>query len=75
MRMAAEPPQVTLILGRRSVMGWPFGTSIDSQDTLKFSLLTGVRAMSEFFARACGRSLQARDERQSTLPRGARHGR
>jgi len=28
-------------------MGWPFGTSIDSQDTLNFSLLTGVRAMSE----------------------------
>jgi hypothetical protein len=49
---AAEPPQVPgipLILGRRSVMGWPSGTSIDSQDTLKFSLLTGERAMSEAF--------------------------
>jgi len=47
---AAEPlqvPGIPLILGRRSVMGWPFGTSIDSQDTLNFSLLTGVRAMSE----------------------------
>ncbi len=30
-------------------MGWPSGTSIDSQDTLNFSLLTGVRAMSEVF--------------------------
>ena len=30
-------------------MGWPSGTSIDSQDTLKFSLLTDVRAMSEVF--------------------------
>ena len=49
---ADEPPQVPgipLILGRRSVMGWTSGTSTDSQDTLKFSLLTGVRAMSEVF--------------------------
>jgi D-arabinose 1-dehydrogenase-like Zn-dependent alcohol dehydrogenase len=49
---AAEPlqvPGIPLILGRRSVMGWPSGTSIDSQDTLNFSLLTGVRAMSEVF--------------------------
>jgi hypothetical protein len=48
----AEPlqvPGIPLILGRRSVMGWPSGTSIDSQDTLNFSLLTGVRAMSEVF--------------------------
>jgi D-arabinose 1-dehydrogenase-like Zn-dependent alcohol dehydrogenase len=30
-------------------MGWPSGTSVDSQDTLKFSLLTGVGAMSEVF--------------------------
>jgi D-arabinose 1-dehydrogenase-like Zn-dependent alcohol dehydrogenase len=50
---AAEPlqvPGIPFILGRRSVMGWPSGTSIDSQDTLNFSLLTGVRAMSEVFA-------------------------
>jgi D-arabinose 1-dehydrogenase-like Zn-dependent alcohol dehydrogenase len=49
---AAEPlqvPGIPLILGRRSVLGWPSGTSIDSQDTLDFSLLTGVRAMSEVF--------------------------
>lgn len=49
---AAKPlqvPGIPLILGRRSVMGWPSGTSIDSQDTLNFSLLTGVRAMSEVF--------------------------
>ena len=35
--------------GRRSIMGWPSGSSIDSQDTLAFSLLTGVRAMNEVF--------------------------
>jgi D-arabinose 1-dehydrogenase-like Zn-dependent alcohol dehydrogenase len=49
---AAEPLQVAgipLILGRRSIMGWPSGSSIDSQDTLSFSLLTGVRAMNEVF--------------------------
>jgi D-arabinose 1-dehydrogenase-like Zn-dependent alcohol dehydrogenase len=30
-------------------LGWPSGNSIDSQDTLSFSLLTGVRAMTEVF--------------------------
>jgi D-arabinose 1-dehydrogenase-like Zn-dependent alcohol dehydrogenase len=30
-------------------VGWPSGSSVDSQDTLHFSLLTGVRAMSEIF--------------------------
>lgn len=49
---AAEPlqvPGIPLLLGRRSILGWPSGSSIDSQDTLSFSLLTGVRAMSEVF--------------------------
>src|SRR2546426_8192432 len=35
--------------GRRSVVGWPSGTSIDSQDTLGFSVLSGVRPMNEIF--------------------------
>ena len=30
-------------------MGWPSGSSIDSQDTLAFNVLTGVRAMTEVF--------------------------
>jgi D-arabinose 1-dehydrogenase-like Zn-dependent alcohol dehydrogenase len=38
-----------LISGRRSVVGWYSGTSIDSQDTLAFSVLTGVRSMNEVF--------------------------
>ncbi|MGH7260662.1 MAG: alcohol dehydrogenase [Nitrospiraceae bacterium] len=49
---ASEPLEVTaslLIAGRRSIMGWPSGTSIDSQDTLAFSMVTGVRAMTEVF--------------------------
>ena len=48
----AEPLQVPatpLILGRRSIRGWPAGNSIDSQDTLSFSLLTGVRPMIQVF--------------------------
>jgi len=49
---AAEPlrvPGIPLMLGRRSIMGWPSGSAIDSQDTLSFSVLTGVRAMTEVF--------------------------
>jgi len=44
-----EVPAMALILGRRSIMGWPSGSSIDSQDTLSFSVLTGVRSMNEIF--------------------------
>ena len=49
---AADPVQVSalhLIGGRRSIVGWPSGRSIDSQDTLRFSALTGVRSMNETF--------------------------
>jgi D-arabinose 1-dehydrogenase-like Zn-dependent alcohol dehydrogenase len=38
-----------MIAGRRPIMGWPSGSSIDSQDTLEFSALTGVRPMNEIF--------------------------
>src|SRR5947199_264135 len=38
-----------LIAGRRSIKGWYSGTSIDSQETLAFSVLTGVRSMNEVF--------------------------
>jgi D-arabinose 1-dehydrogenase-like Zn-dependent alcohol dehydrogenase len=44
-----EVPAFAIIGGRRSVAGWPSGTSIDSQDTLNFSVLTGVRSMNEVF--------------------------
>jgi D-arabinose 1-dehydrogenase-like Zn-dependent alcohol dehydrogenase len=36
-----------LILARRSIQGWPSGTAKDSEDTLRFSVLTGVRPMIE----------------------------
>ena len=44
-----EVPAVGLIMARRSIVGWPSGSSIDSQDTLAFSALTGVRPMTEVF--------------------------
>jgi propanol-preferring alcohol dehydrogenase len=40
---------VPMILGRRSIVGWPAGTGMDEEDTLKFSALTGVRPMIETF--------------------------
>lgn len=44
-----EIPPLLLIMARRSIVGWPSGTAADSQDTLAFSALTGVRAMNEVF--------------------------
>jgi D-arabinose 1-dehydrogenase-like Zn-dependent alcohol dehydrogenase len=38
-----------LLFGRRSIKGWNSGTSIDSQDTLAFSMRTGVRSMNETY--------------------------
>jgi D-arabinose 1-dehydrogenase-like Zn-dependent alcohol dehydrogenase len=38
-----------LIGGKLSIRGWYSGTSIDSQDTLAFSVLTGVRSKNEVF--------------------------
>ena len=38
-----------LIGAQRTITGWPSGTSRDSEDTLKFAALTGVRAMIETF--------------------------
>jgi D-arabinose 1-dehydrogenase-like Zn-dependent alcohol dehydrogenase len=38
-----------LLRGRRSIKGWYSGTSIDSQETLAFSALAGVRPMNEVY--------------------------
>ena len=45
-----EPIKVSplqLIRGRKSIKGWPSGTAQDSQDTLEFGALTGIRPMIE----------------------------
>ncbi len=47
-----DPIEVTpiqLIQGRRGVQGWASGIPTDSEDTLRFSELTGVRPMIEKF--------------------------
>jgi D-arabinose 1-dehydrogenase-like Zn-dependent alcohol dehydrogenase len=44
-----EVPSLFLLLGRRSVKGWYAGTSIDSQDTLAYSVLSGVRSRNEAY--------------------------
>jgi D-arabinose 1-dehydrogenase-like Zn-dependent alcohol dehydrogenase len=40
-------PLTSLILQCKAVQGWPSGTSIESEDTLKFSEITGVLPMIE----------------------------
>jgi len=45
-----EPLSITplqLIPGRKAIQGWPSGTARDSEDTLLYSALTGVRPMIE----------------------------
>jgi D-arabinose 1-dehydrogenase-like Zn-dependent alcohol dehydrogenase len=47
---SGDPLSVTplqLIMARKSIQGWPSGTAKDSEDTLQFSELTGVRPMIE----------------------------
>jgi D-arabinose 1-dehydrogenase-like Zn-dependent alcohol dehydrogenase len=47
-----DPIEVTplqLITGSRSIQGWSSGTPADSEDTLNFAELTGVRPMIETF--------------------------
>jgi len=47
-----DPIEVTplqLISGSRSIQGWWSGTPTDSEDTLNFSVLTGVRPMIETY--------------------------
>jgi D-arabinose 1-dehydrogenase-like Zn-dependent alcohol dehydrogenase len=40
---------IDLMMARRSILGWPSGTSKDSEDALKFAAAQGVRAMIETF--------------------------
>jgi D-arabinose 1-dehydrogenase-like Zn-dependent alcohol dehydrogenase len=42
-----EVTPVQLIFGRRSIHGWPSGIPTDSEDTLRFAELAGVRPMIE----------------------------
>lgn len=49
---SADPLSVTpiqLIMNRRAIQGWPSGSARDSEDTLNFCALTGIRPMIETF--------------------------
>lgn len=49
---ASEPLTITplqLIMGRKTVQGWPSGTAKDSEETMAFSSLSGVRPMIESY--------------------------
>ena len=52
-----------LILPRRNVQGWPSGTAMDSEDTLRFSALNGVRPMIERYPLA--KAAEAYDQMMS----------
>jgi D-arabinose 1-dehydrogenase-like Zn-dependent alcohol dehydrogenase len=58
-----QVPTVPMIMNRASVEGWASGTAADSEDTLAFSAMTGVRPMIEEFPLA--RAAQAYDRMMS----------
>jgi alcohol dehydrogenase/propanol-preferring alcohol dehydrogenase len=62
-----EVPVAQFIMGRHSVQGWPSGTSADSQDTLVFSALSGIKPMIEEFPLA--RAADAYDRMMSGAAR------
>ncbi len=48
--VAADPIEVStadLVLAKRRIQGWPSGTATDSEDTLRFAEMTGIRPMIE----------------------------
>ena len=60
---ATDPIEVTpiqLIFGRKEVQGWPSGTPVDSEDTLRFAEITGVRPMIEKYPLAKAAEAYAR---------------
>jgi D-arabinose 1-dehydrogenase-like Zn-dependent alcohol dehydrogenase len=44
-----EANAIALIMGNRSIAGWASGTGMDSEDTLNFSALSGVKPMIETY--------------------------
>jgi D-arabinose 1-dehydrogenase-like Zn-dependent alcohol dehydrogenase len=46
---AIEVTPIQLISGRRAIQGWASGTAADSEDTMRFAELTGVRPMIETY--------------------------
>lgn len=46
---AIKVSPMQLLQQRKSISGWPSGTAIDSEDTLKFSAMTGTKPMIETY--------------------------
>jgi D-arabinose 1-dehydrogenase-like Zn-dependent alcohol dehydrogenase len=77
--VSMTPLQVTtlpLILQRQSIHGWPSGTSIESEDTLRFSELTGVLPIIEKYpldraAEAYERMMSGKARFRAVLETGA----
>ena len=44
-----EASAIPLIMGNREIRGWASGTGMDSEDTLNFSALTGIKARIETY--------------------------
>jgi D-arabinose 1-dehydrogenase-like Zn-dependent alcohol dehydrogenase len=60
---ALDPIEVTplqLIFGSRAIQGWASGTPTDSEDTLRFAELSGVRPMIETYPLAKAAEAYAR---------------
>jgi D-arabinose 1-dehydrogenase-like Zn-dependent alcohol dehydrogenase len=69
-----EVSALDLIGGSRTISGHASGASIDSQDTLAFSALTGVRpAIENDAAGARGRGLRQDDGQRSPVPHSTDH--
>jgi D-arabinose 1-dehydrogenase-like Zn-dependent alcohol dehydrogenase len=65
-----------LIMGRRTIVGWPSGTGMDSEDTLNFSALAGIKPMTETYplekaAEAFDRMLSGKARFRVVLTTGA----
>ena len=75
---AAEPIEVTpvqLISGSKTIQGWASGTLADSEDTLRFAELSGVRPMIETYpleeaAQAYARMMSGKAEFRVVLTMG-----
>ena len=44
---AIEVSPIQLIMGKKNIQGWYSGTAMDSEDTLRFAEISGVRPMIE----------------------------
>ena len=58
--VASPPEPLQLIFGKKRIQGWPSGVPTDSEDTLRFAELTGVRPMIERYPLARANEAYAR---------------